>query len=148
MATKQDPFEQFLFLSVVLTGFEKTELLGTGLAQAYYNQVIAAVGKAVAEKLWAVAGKLEKLSSEDLDAAIQHELIDNPKLKSFAQNIIQLWYWGAWVGNSQAGTHFVTAAGYQEGLIWKVMETHPQGAKQPGFGSWSLLPGASLPFTK
>lgn len=148
MATKQDPFEQFLFLSVVLTGFEKTELLGTGMAKAYYDQVEIAIGKAVAQKLWAIAGKLEKLSSEELDASIRHELMDNPKLGPLAQKIIQLWYWGAWIGNSQADTHFVTAAGYQEGLVWKAMESHPAGAKQPGFGSWSLLPGASLPFTK
>jgi len=155
MKIKQSSLKDFLSLSVGVTGFEQADLLGTGMAQAYYQQLVGVIGEAIAKELWAVARKLGKLSGDALDTAIRRELLASPKFGPVARNIIQLWYWGSWLElpqawrsrygtNPQDVTQFVSAAGYQEGLIWKVMQTHPQGAKQPGFGSWSLRPGTAL----
>jgi len=155
MDIKQDSLELFLSLSVGLTGFEQAELLGTGMTQTYYDQLVGVIGEEIAAELWVVAARLTLLSGEELDTAIRRELMASVKFGPIARNIIQLWYWGAWVqlpadwrsryGNSpQDVTGFTGAAGYQEGLIWKVMQTHPQGAKQPGFGSWGLLPHNAL----
>ncbi len=154
MNTHQDSLEQFLSLSVSLTGFDQAELLGTGLAQEYYQQVVSAIGEAISQELWTIAQNLTKHADSDLDTAIRRELMASPKFGPIARNIIQLWYWGSWIGlpqvwrnqygtNQQDVTHFTSSAGYQEGLIWKVMGTHPEGAKQPGFGSWSMLPSGA-----
>jgi hypothetical protein len=143
--------EQFISLSVSLTGFDRAELLGTGLAEEYYEQVVNAVGKAISDELWAIAQCLTEHTSHDLEAAIRRELMASPKFGPIARNIIQLWYGSAWIGlpqvwrdrygvNPQDSTHITSTAAYQQGLIWKTMSSHPDGARQPGFGSWSLNP--------
>lgn len=155
MSINQDSLEQFLLLSADLTDFEQVELLGTGMAELYYQQVVSVVGIKIADELWATTRKLSGLTGKELESAIRREIMANPKFGAIARNIIQLWYWGSWIelpddwrsryGISQNDiTNFVGAAGYQEGLIWKVMSSHPEGTKQPGFGSWSMLPGSAL----
>jgi hypothetical protein len=146
--------EQFLSLSVDLTGFDQTELLGTGLVEEYYQQLTSVIGEAISQELWEIARNVIAPAggnAADLDTAIRHALMASPKFGPIARNIIQLWYWGAWIELPQAWrttyrtsaqdfTHFTSAAAYQQGLIWKAMGTHPQGAQQPGFGSWGIRP--------
>jgi len=152
MDTKEEGLNQFLSLSVILTGFDQAELLGTGMAQEYYRQVVGAVGEDISQSLWSLAQTLTERTGADLDAAIRRELMASPKFGPIARSIIQLWYWGSWIGlpqdwrnrygtSQQDVTRFTSPSAYQEGLIWKAMSTHPEGAKQPGFGSWGLLPG-------
>jgi hypothetical protein len=146
-----ESLEQFLALSVSLTGFDQVELLGTGLVQEYFEQVVGVIGEPISRELWAITRKLTGRAGTGPEAAIRRELLSSPKYGPIARSIIQLWYWGCWnelpqswqaqYGTSpQDVTHFTSATAYQEGLIWKAMGTHPQGAKQPGFGSWSMLP--------
>lgn len=155
MHTHKDSKEHFLSLSVILTGFDRAELLGTGLIEEYYQQVVNVVGEAIGHELWAIAQNLIKHTGADLDDMIRRELMASTKFGPIARNIIQLWYWGSWIempqiwrnqygtnppNPQQYETRFTSPTAYQEGLIWKAMFTHPQGAKQPGFGSWSNPP--------
>jgi hypothetical protein len=68
-----------------------------------------------------------------------------------ARAVIKLWYAGMWFGlppewtdsfgaqtASEAST--VTAASYQEGLLWRAIGANPPGAKAPGYGSWAQPP--------
>ncbi|MBV8842250.1 MAG: hypothetical protein JO307_05505 [Bryobacterales bacterium] len=68
-----------------------------------------------------------------------------------AKSIIQMWYLGQWTQTPLAwreefGTNpsdfnrVISAAAYTEGLVWRAAGTHPQGAKQPGYGTWSAPP--------
>jgi hypothetical protein len=68
-----------------------------------------------------------------------------------ARNIIKMWYTGNWAQLPQAWRnqhgagardvdHVISSQAYQEGLVWRAIGTHPQGAKQPGFGTWALPP--------
>jgi hypothetical protein len=152
MYTDQDSLEQFLSLSVHLAGFDQAELEGTGMAQEYYQQVVSVIGEANANELWGIARNLASYTGDELDTAIRRDLLASPKFGPIARNIIQLWYWGSWIelpdtwryqygtNPQQYQTRFTSPAAYQEGLLWKAMFTHPQGAKQPGFGSWSNPP--------
>lgn len=154
MQEQQDLVESFLAISAVLTGYDRVDLLGTGLADEYYRQVVAVVGEKISRELWAIGTKIIHEYGGDeagLEAAIRREVLASTKFGPVARNIIQLWYWGSWLelpqawrsryGTSPADvTHFTSAEAYKQGLIWDAMGTHPQGAKQPGFGSWSLLP--------
>jgi hypothetical protein len=152
MYNDQDSLEQFLSLSVHLAGFDRAELEGTGLVQEYYQQVVGVIGETNANELWGIARNLSGYTGDELDIAIRRNLLSNPKFGPIARNIIQLWYWGSWIelpdtwrhqygtNPQQYQTRFTSPTAYQEGLIWKAMHTHPQGAKQPGFGSWSRPP--------
>ena len=76
-----------------------------------------------------------------------------------ARTLIQLWYNGTWsplsVGWYTANaaripnppdlanlgsTYVVSAQSYIESLVWTAANTHPMGAKQPGFGTWAEPP--------
>ena len=151
MYPDQDLLELFLSLSVSVTGFDRVDLLGTGLAQEYYEQVVNAAGRTISQELWAAVQNLPRRTHNELETAIRQDLLSSPKFGPIVRNIIQLWYDGTWNSlpqawrnqygvNPQDFTQITSTAAYQQGLIWKIMSSHPDGAKQPGFGSWSLNP--------
>jgi len=143
--------EAFLNVSVHLTGFNRAELLGTGMLAEYYDRVVSAIGDAASQELWAINEKLDRIERTDKDSStltdeIQGQLMSSKTLGPIARNIIKLWYWGSWPDeDAKFGGAFTSAQAYQQGLLWKAMGTHPQGAKQPGFGSWSKAPVKRTP---
>jgi hypothetical protein len=157
-------FEAFLSLSVDLTAFEETDLLGTGLAHQYLAKVRAACGDEVVTALLdahraaradaaGAAGSPDRtvLDRDLLDRALRHRIFSDDRLGPVARNVIKLWYAGTWYalppewidcyGARTAGeTSTVTAASYQEGLLWRAIGANPPGAKAPGYGSWAQPP--------
>jgi hypothetical protein len=146
--------EQFLNLSVVLTGFERVKLQGTGLVITYYQTFTGIVRAGICDELWKLTSGIIKGNRDDEDslyAAIRGEILASPEFGPLAINIIQMWYLGSWIqlpqgwrsefGTSPADvTKVISALAYKNSLIYDVMQAHPPGAKQPGFGSWSLPP--------
>lgn len=141
--------ELFLEISALLTGFNKTELLGTGMVDIYYNCVAKVPQNLFYSDKDKAANTINvgfffrevsdifensKGNSEKILQAIANRLMPSSAYGGLAQSIVQLWYTGSWGGN------VVSAQSYIEGLVWNVAETHPPGAKQPGFGSWSIAP--------
>ena len=157
-------FEEFLLLSVDLTAFKETDLLGTGLARDYLGKVRAACGDEVvtalleahhvarADAAGAAAGYGRVLLDPTLlDRALRHRIFSDERLGPVARNVIKLWYAGVWYGlppewtdrygaQAAAETSTVTAASYQEGLLWRAIGANPPGAKAPGYGSWAQPP--------
>ena len=152
-------FEKFLFLSVDLTAFDETRLLGTGLAHQYLAKVRAACGDEVLAALLDahraaradVAGDGGTIDQALLDRALRHRIFSDDRLGPVARNVIKLWYAGMWYGlppewtdnygaDTAAETSTVTAASYQEGLLWQAIGANPPGAKAPGYGSWAQPP--------
>lgn len=152
-------FDEFLFLSVDLTAFEETELLGTGLAHQYLAKVRAACGDEVVTALLDAHQAARGDASVDsgshdrtlLDRALRHRIFSDDRLGPVARNVIKLWYAGMWYGlppewtdsygaHTAAETSTVTAASYQEGLLWPAIGANPPGAKAPGYGSWAQPP--------
>lgn len=111
-----DDFEAFLEASARLTGFTRAELLGTGCAEDYWTTVRA---KAPADAVAAL------LRGEDTPA--------DPA-------VIELWYLGVWRGLMETDTRVVSPRAFREGLVWTVIDAHPMGAKQQGYGAWTLPP--------
>lgn len=147
-------FDEFLFLSVGLTAFEETELLGTGLAHQYLAKVRAACGDEVVTALLdahrAALADVDSVAGS-LDQALRHRIFSDDRLGPVARNVIKLWYSGMWYGlptewtdcygaQNAAETSTVTAASYQEGLLWRAIGANPPGAKAPGYGSWAKPP--------
>lgn len=154
-----ESFEEFLLLSVDLTAFEETDLLGTGLAHLYLAKIRAACGDEVVAALLEAhqavradaAGDAETHDRTLLDRALRHRIFSDDRLGPVARNVIKLWYAGMWYGlpsawtdcygaQTAAETSTVTAASYQEGLLWRAIGANPPGAKAPGYGSWAQPP--------
>ncbi|KIZ15862.1 hypothetical protein [Streptomyces natalensis] len=162
-------FEEFLSLSVDVTAFEETVLLGTGLARHYLAKVQAACGDEVVTALLDAhrAARADAAVDADghdralperalpdralLDRALRHRIFSDDRLGPVARNVIKLWYAGMWYalppewtdcyGAHAAGeASTVTAASYQEGLLWRAIGANPPGAKAPGYGSWAQPP--------
>ena len=153
-ATKTtDAVADFVALSAVLTGFRKIDLLGTGMARQYHDALISIVGEATSAAFVGAAMALLQPAGKDADAAEKAlaTLLSDNKLGPLARNVIKMWYLGNWSqlpqewrdaygANARDTDHVVSADAYQEGLVWRAIGSHPAGAKQPGFGTWSLPP--------
>jgi len=153
------PFEDFLALSVDLTAFEETELLGTGLARQYLAKVRATCGDRITTALLDAHRAARADAADDaggdsrpaLDRSLRHRIFSDDCLGPVARNVIKLWYAGMWYSlppewidaygvHTAAETSTVTAASYQEGLLWRAIGANPPGAKGPGYGSWAQPP--------
>lgn len=154
-------FEDFLALSVDLTAFSATDLLGTGLAHQYLAKVLAACGDEVVTALLAAhrTARAEAAGGASLDRALRHRIFSDDLLGPVARNVIKLWYAGMWYGlpaewtdrygaRAAAETSTVTAASYQEGLLWPAIGANPPGAKAPGYGSWAQPPRIEARYLK
>lgn len=134
--------DDFLDLSARLTGFSRVELQGTGMVAAYWRLLLAIGGEEL-------VGQLLR-QPRDEEAIAQLMLLD-PDTGPLARNLITLWYLGLWNqlpldwrdrhgAHAQDCTHYPSPEAYTQGLVWKTFDAHPQGAQQPGFGSWALPP--------
>jgi hypothetical protein len=156
MTNEKDGLAHFLALSGVLTGYEQVDLQGTGLAATYYETFTGIVRPEICEELWKLSSKIVEGHRHDegaMNSAIRHEILASLEFGPLATNIIQMWYLGSWIQLPQAWTNqfgaspadvtkVISAEAYKQSLIYDVMEAHPPGAKQPGFGSWSQPPAS------
>ena len=153
MTTDHLRYEQFVEFSAVLTGFGGLDLVSTGVAAQYYQTVQLSAGDAVLGRMLDAFSLLQGQHSglDALEAAVQKEFWNDATFGPLAQNIALMWYSGQWnqlpaawhqANGADPGdtTHIVSPAAYQEGLVWRAAGTHPQGAKQPGYGTWSFPP--------
>jgi hypothetical protein len=144
--------EQFVQLSCVLTGFDKVELLGTGMAAEYYRAITRVYKEPVLRLLFEARAIIEVYGEESADfaAQIQQRIIQDIEFAQIAKNIIQLWYLGSYTNYNDPApliykeAHIISPEAYQNGLLWQAANTHPAGARQPGYGSWQLPPRAEL----
>jgi len=129
-------FDVFMSVSEAITGFSSSELQSTGLAETYYNHILASMEAATFIEFLSTSKSIldTSFSKSQLNDAIAARLVGNPSLHDITNKVITLWYLGSWDGA------YVSDLSYKEGLVWKVMSGHPPGAKQPGFKSWSLKP--------
>jgi hypothetical protein len=140
---------QFLNISSSLTGFEKVELLGTGMAQQYYEELYR-LYKDTFIRLLFIAKAVNDVCSEDqqeCEKQIHKRIIGDVEFGQIARNIIQLWYMASYTNfnDPTSPSYIISPEAYSNGLIWQAMNSHPPGAKHPGFGSWSVPPHSETP---
>lgn len=142
--------ESLLGLSALLTGFDRVQLLGTGMLDEYMRSLEAVLPSGVLDELLTA---YERLPAEDgrRAAAVASEILGDTKLGPVARNVILLWYLGAWAGmpddwraaygaTSRDQHHVISPAAYQTGLQWLAAGAHPAGSSAQGFGSWANPP--------
>jgi hypothetical protein len=139
--------QSFVKLSSALSGFSQVILRGTGMTQTYLRKVESIVPESLLNRLFdSFDNSTEESVRRDLQA-----ILDDPDLGPVARAIAVLWYCGTWTELPEAWrarngavpedtTGVVSGAAYQAGLQWSVVEAHPMGARQQGFGAWSTVP--------
>ncbi|MBC7911540.1 MAG: hypothetical protein H7Y30_13615 [Pyrinomonadaceae bacterium] len=140
--------EQFLNLSRALTGFDRVDLLGTGMAEPYYREITRIYKEPVIRLLFEAKAIFEVYGEHHpaFEDQIRQRIIEDIEFAQIAKNIIQLWYLGSYTNYNDPAplifkaAYIISPEAYQNGLLWPNMGSHPAGAKQPGFGSWNLEP--------
>lgn len=134
----------FADLSARLTGFSTAELAGTGMVEGYLDTLLGIVGE---DNVAALLGAANPEGGHNV-----RDLLADSRFGPLCRNIIVMWYLGQWDqlpadwrasfgANASDVSNVVSARAYREGLVWPTIGSHPQAAKQPGFGSWALPPG-------
>jgi uncharacterized protein YjbI with pentapeptide repeats len=111
--TLSNTLDDFLSLSASLTGFERSNLLATGLLETYLQFVQQQLGEGGLHSLLSSAGTIDAAAS---------------------QKLIRLWYTGLWEDT------LVHPEAYREGLFWRAVGANPPGSRPPGYGTWALEP--------
>jgi hypothetical protein len=135
---------QFVRLSRALTGYDQVELLGTGMAEQYYQTITGIYQDSVLRLLLEANAIFEAYGEQhsEFEGQIRQRILENIVFGQIAKNIIQLWYMGSYTNfNDPAqATYIISPDAYVNSLIWQAAGSHPAGAKYPGYGSWSLEP--------
>jgi hypothetical protein len=153
---KPEFMEYFLDFSVVITGFSRFHLQGTGQASLYFDTIHKVIGSALLKELLETFHELERKATMNDDESIltnglRADIFGSEKLGPIARNIIKLWYVATWYQLPQSwrdafgtkekdGTFVADAQAYPEGLLWPTVGVNPPGAKAPGYGTWSYPP--------
>lgn len=155
-------FEYFLDLSVVLTGFSRFHLQGTGQAALYFETVLDMIGEDLFGELLQTFHRidLEAQNNNDeyqsiLNRGLRSEILGSEKLGPIARNIIKLWYVATWYEMPRAWrnvfgikeneeTFIPSPQAYPEGLLWPTIGVNPPGAKGLGYATWSERPSAKI----
>lgn len=150
MTTHDDApeFHAFLIVSAALTGYDTAELQGTGCAGEYWHHLRQVLPDDI---LTIFLSHAPHLGGKDDDTIIRRSYLSDRCLGPVSRSLIQLWYTGQWAPLSQEWreaygasrfdvVRIISTRAYKEGLVWDAIGAHPQGAKQQGFGAWSLEP--------
>ncbi len=158
--TKPEFMEYFLELSVILTGFSRFHLQGTGQAELYFDTVHSVIGADLFGELLNTFHDLESKSQIQGDESIlmdglRVEILGSEKFGPIARNVIKLWYIATWyelpqdwrdVFGTKANdrTFIPSAASYPEGLLWPTIGVNPPGIKGLGYATWREAPTVNL----
>ena len=156
---KKEQFDLFVEISALLTGFSEPELWGTGMMETYHDWLTTHCDADDLKYFFdLVSGILKdhKGKPDQINDAIRSIIMPASTCNALAQKLITLWYMGIWGTTpatpdwSAGGWVFaanaapISAESYIQGVVWNAGQTHPPGAKQPGFGSWGIPPVGAL----
>ena len=158
---KPEFMNSFLELSVVLTGYSRFHLNGTGQAKLYFDTVNSVIGSALFGELLTAFREIQSKSDFHKDESllsqqIRSDILGSEKLGPIARNIIKLWYVATWYelpkdwrdtyGTKANDRTFIPShTAYPEGLLWPTIGVNPPGIKGLGYGTWSEPPLVNLP---
>lgn len=139
--------DNFISLSVVLTGYEATVLKPKNdtqkVAEMYFNTLNKEVPADVLTNLFSTFSTIttNNTNPDDINKAVLTQILEDKTLGPVARNIIQMWYVGIWYSlNTNQVDYVITSTAYTNGLVWKAMYAHPMGFSEENFGYWSDAP--------
>lgn len=155
--------QDFASMSAALTGFQPTVIKPPidpiELARTYYEFAVSQAGAtamtALLDAFRALQGQQPTPSPQTIADTLLETATDPPSAQAeLCQSILAMWYLGAWyVPGVKGGGGFpptplqiVSSEAYTNGLVWKVMQSHPMGFSAFTFGYWSQVPGSLASF--
>ncbi len=152
-ATADDVIQDFADMSAALTGFQssvlKPDLDPIGLASTYYEFAVAQVTEPAMSALLDAYRAIKNQPAQQIADTLLETSAPAPSQQAFiAQSIVAMWYLGSWYppgllgggGFAPPAVQVVSSPAYTNGLVWKVMQSHPMGYSPFVFGYWSLPP--------
>jgi len=146
--------QDFANMSAALTGFLssvlKPQLDPVGLARTYYEFALAQVGASSMLALLNAFRAIQTQPPQTIADSLLETTSATPSAQALiCQSIVAMWYLGAWyIPGVQGGGGFpptplqiISSEAYTNGLVWKVMQSHPMGFSPFTFGYWSQAPG-------
>ena len=149
--------QDFADMSAALTGFLssvlKPKLDPVGLARTYYEFALTQVGPLAMSALLDAFRLIKTQPPQTIADKLLETKPDPTKTPSpqalIAQSIVAMWYLGAWYipgvtsdnGFPPTPLQVISSEAYTNGLVWKVMQSHPMGFSPFTFGYWSQTPG-------
>ncbi|UAA39849.1 hypothetical protein KIH87_05705 [Paraneptunicella aestuarii] len=147
----------FYRISAVLTGYDEVKLIGTGVGQSYFDVLTGIIPESIITALNTTFTSLPGSCPDTLNTLVRQEIMANEALGPVARNIIKMWYCSTWFpmpdnwvskyavptqtpGQYQDVEFIISDDAYIQGLAWDAVHSHPMGAKQPGFATWSFKP--------
>ena len=141
-------------MSAALTGFEssvlKPALDPVGLAREYYSFAVAQVGEPTMTTLLNAYRAIKTQPAQQIADTLLETSGSSPSPQAqLAQSIVAMWYLGSWYvpgvlgggGFAPPPLQVISSAAYTNGLVWRVMQSHPMGFSPFTFGYWSQTPG-------
>jgi len=151
--------QDFADMSAALTGFQssvlKPALDPVGLAREYYIFAVTQVGASAMTTLLNAYRAIKTQPAQQIaDTLLETSGASPSPQAQLAQSIVAMWYLGAWyvpgvLGGGGFGPpplQVISSAAYTNGLVWRVMQSHPMGYSQFTFGYWSQVPGSLSSF--
>jgi hypothetical protein len=144
--------QDFADMSAALTGFQssvlKPALDPLGLARIYYEFALAQVGARITALLNAYRAIKTQPAQQIADTLLETSGSSPSAQAQLAQSIIAMWYLGSWYvpgvlgfpGFAPPALQVISSVAYTNGLVWRVMQSHPMGYSAFTFGYWSQQP--------
>jgi len=140
-------------MSAALTGFQssvlKPALDPVGLALEYYTFAVAQVGEPAMTSLLNAYRAIKTQPAQQIADTLLETSASSPSSQAqLAQSVVAMWYLGSWYvpgvvgggGFAPPPLQVISAAAYTNGLVWRVMQSHPMGYSPFTFGYWSQAP--------
>lgn len=151
--TPDSVIQDFADMSAALTGFEssvlKPELDPLDLAREYYNFALSQVGEPMLTKLLDSFRAIKTQPAQQIADTLLETSASSPSCQAqIAQSIVAMWYLGSWYvpgvlggfGFGPPPVQVISSTAYTNGLVWRVMQSHPMGYSPFTFGYWSEQP--------
>ena len=140
-------------MSAALTGFEssvlKPQLDPTDLARQYYLFATGQVGEPAMTNLLNAYRAIKTQPPQQIADTLLETSSATPSAQAqLAQSVVAMWYLGSWYvpgvlggfGFAPPPLQVISSVAYTNGLVWRVMQSHPMGYSQFTFGYWSQQP--------
>ncbi|WP_057916607.1 hypothetical protein [Lysobacter antibioticus] len=151
-----DPMDTFISLSIGLTGFKRGALAPEDdthdIKSLYLKTFVERVTQATVDDilLWyrLIDKQLLGNPPDREERVVTLLFADKPEYELPCRKLLFLWYAGAWptVIDTPASTHgqtfseVISADSYTQGLVWRVMQSHPMGSTTYNYGYWANPP--------
>jgi len=145
--------QDFADMSAALTGFQssvlKPALDPLDLAHEYYVFAAAQVGEPAMTTLLNAYRAIKTQPAQQIADTLLETSSSSPSAQAqLAQSIVAMWYLGSWYvpgvlgggGFAPPPLQVISSVAYTNGLVWRVMQSHPMGYSAFTFGYWSQQP--------